>query len=492
MDASRRSKLARLRERGIDPYPAGYDRTCTIGKLRDRHDDLAPGGRTGETVRLAGRIRALRDHGGLIFCDLADQSGRVQLIIERGGAAFDDVRALDLGDWVGVEGEVVASRAGELSVLLGAVELLSKSLRAIPRPRRSITDVEVRHRQRYLDLIVNEETRRIFDVRHAVIASIRRFLGERGFVEVETPVLEQNATGAAARPFETYHNALDLDMVLRISLELPLKRLVVGGFERIFELGRTFRNEGLSPRHNPEFTMLELYEAFADCAGMMDLTERMVAQAALDALGTTVVQVDGRPVDLAPPWRRATMAELIEEHCGHRMHPSMPVEEARRIAEAVGVHANPAWGAGALMAEVFEAVAEEKLVEPTMVCDYPREISPLAKSKPGEPDVVDRFELIVAGRELANAYSELNDPDEQRRRMEVQAEAKATGDEEASDVDEDYLRALEHGLPPCGGLGVGIDRLVMLIAGTPSIREVILFPTLRPLHRGIADRKSVV
>ena len=361
---------------------------------------------------------------------------------------------------------MIATHTGEPTVDVAEMQLLAKALRALPDKHRGLTDTETRLRERYVDLIANPSTRHTFDVRSAVVASVRATLTERGFTEVETPVLEPQSGGAAARPFATHHNALDADMYLRIALELPLKRLVVGGFERVFELGRVFRNEGVDPSHNPEFTLLEAYQALADYRDMMELVETIVSRAALDATGLTVVG----GVDLAPPWRRATMADLILEHAGERMHPAMPLDEARAICDRLGIAYEPGWGAGRLMAEVFEATAEDTLIAPTFVLDHPREVSPLAKAHRDDPELTERFEAYVGARELANAYSELNDPVDQRERFEA----------EGGGVDEDYVRALEYGLPPTGGLGIGIDRLVMLIAGVPSIREAILFPSLRP------------
>ena len=485
----RLDKLARLRERGIDPYPVGFRRDHTLAGIRERYPDLGPDAATGEAVRVAGRLMLVRRHGGLVFLTLADQTGTLQLLATRdelGEEAFADVEHLDRGDWVGAAGTVMATHTGELTLEVAEVTLLSKALRALPDKHRGLADPEARLRQRYLDLIVNPETRRTFDVRSSVIATVRRVLVERGFTEVETPVLDGHAGGAAARPFVTHHNALDLDMYMRIALELPLKRLVVGGFERVFEIGRVFRNEGLDTRHNPEFTLLEAYQALGDYHDMMELVETICSQAALAATGTTVIDVEGRAIDLAPPWRRATMADLVHEHAGVRMHPAMPIEEARAICDRLGIPYQDGWGAGRLISEVYDETVEHALVEPTFVMDHPREVSPLARVHRDDDTLVERFEAVVAGRELANAYSELNDPVDQRERFEAEALAKAAGDDEAEDVDEDYIRALEYGLPPTGGLGIGIDRLVMLVAGAPSIRDVILFPALRPEESGEA------
>ncbi len=426
---------------------------------------------------------AERRHGGLDFADLQDETGQIQLMATREAVGADELHEfsdLDLGDWVGVEGTVIASDKGELTVRVDKFELLSKSLRALPDVRHGVADAETRYRQRYLDLTLDEPSRRVFTIRSSVIATTRRVLTEKGFTEVETPVLLGQAGGAAAKPFITHHNALDIDMTLRIALELPLKRLIVGGMNRVFEIGRVFRNEGLDTRHNPEFTLLEAYQAFGDYHDMMDLTEAIIATACEDAIGTTVVTIQGKEVDLKPPWRRVTMAELIKENVGVEMHPSMPVEEARKIADGIGVEWLDAWGSGKIMSEVYDESSEHLLIEPTFVMDHPREISPLARAHRDDPELTERFELVVAARELANAYSELNDPVDQAERFESEARLQAGGDDEAEPVDDDYVKALEYGLPPTGGLGIGLDRLVMLISGAEAIRDVILFPTLRP------------
>ena len=493
--AHRLAKLERLRERGVEPYPVRFDRDSTAAAIHEEFNGLAAGSDTGRVVRLAGRVMGERRHGGLDFAELQDETGVIQLLITRdvvGSESLHDFSDLDLGDWIGCEGTVIASEHGELSVRLASFELLSKSLRALPSIRHGVTDPETRYRQRYLDLILDEPSRRIFAIRSAVIAATRRVLIERGFHEVETPVLLSQAGGAAAKPFITHHNALDIDMTLRIALELPLKRLIVGGMNRVFEIGRVFRNEGLDTRHNPEFTLLEAYQAFGDYHDMMDLTEAIVAAATEDAIGTTVVNIRGQEVDLKPPWRRATMAELINENVGVEMHPSMPVDEARKIADDVGVEWLDAWGSGKIMAEVYDESSEAKLIEPTFVMDHPREVSPLARAHRDDPMLTERFEAVVAGRELANAYSELNDPVDQAERFQAEAKLQAGGDEEAEPVDDDYVEALEYGLPPTGGLGIGLDRLVMLISGADAIRDVILFPTLRPEGHEGADASAAV
>ncbi len=481
--ARRLAKIEALREVGRDPYPVRFDRTHTTAELHEHWDHLEAGDETDDEVRVAGRIMLLRRQGKLTFATVRDGSGSVQLFVSRAElgddrhAAFDD---LDLGDWVGVRGTVMKTRKGELSVKVQDFLLLAKALRPLPEKWHGLSDVDTRFRQRYVDLIANDEARRIFAVRFAVIAELRRILTERRFVEVETPVLHSQAGGAAAKPFDTFHNALEMPLSLRIALELHLKRLLVGGIERVFEIGRVFRNEGLSTRHNPEFTMLELYQSFADYTDMMTLAEDLAAGAALAATGGTRITVDGQELDLTPPWPRRSMLELIEEHAGVSVHPSMPVADLEQACDEAGVPREKGWGPGKLVMELYEKTVEPNLVGPVFVVDYPREVSPLARTHRDDPTLVERFEAVVLGRELANAFSELNDPVDQLERFEAQARLAAEGDEEAHGVDADYVRALEYGLPPCGGMGIGIDRLVMLIAGVSSIREVILFPHLRP------------
>jgi lysyl-tRNA synthetase, class II len=479
----RLAKLDALRAAGIEPYPYRFDRTTTLAELRSTHSDLAAGTETEHRVAVAGRLLLIRRQGKLTFATMSDRGAQVQLFVSRaviGDAAHDAFDDLDLGDWVGVEGTVMTTRKGELSVKVDRFELLAKALRPLPDKWRGLTDTDTRFRQRYVDLVVNDEARRAFEVRHATIASLRRTLAERGFVEIEGPVLQIEPGGAHARPFVTHHNALDQQMFLRIALELHLKRLIVGGMDRVFELGRVFRNEGISTRHNPEFTMLEAYQAFADYTDIMELTQALIVGAARDALGTTVVTIGELTVDLAGDWPRRPMMQLVEEHIGVGVHPSMPVDDLRRLCDEHGVAWEPHMGSGKLCAELYDELVERTLVAPTFVTDYPVEVSPLARLHRNDPHLVERFELVVAGRELANAFSELNDPLDQRARFEEEQRAREAGDLEAGTVDEDYLRALEFGLPPTGGLGIGIDRLVMLLAGVTSIKEVILFPTLRP------------
>jgi lysyl-tRNA synthetase, class II len=482
---ARLAKVEELRARGEDPYPVRFDRTHTLRDVRAQWDDrVDAGSSTEDVVRVAGRVLLKRTQGKLIFAKVRDGSGELQLFVsqgELGADAFARFSAdVDRGDWVGVQGKVMKTKLGELSVNVGTFQVLSKALRPLPEKWHGLSDTDTRYRQRYVDLIANDDARRVFDVRFAAVAAIRRFLGDRGYIEVETPVLHSVAGGATAKPFTTHHNALDVELSLRIAPELYLKRLVVGGYDRVFELARVFRNEGLSTRHNPEFTMLELYEAFADYTDMMRLTEELVADAARNAIGTTEVEWDGALVDLTPPFRRRTLVDLVKEHAGVDVHPSQSVEELHGTCDALGVPYEDSWRTGKLVLEIYEKTTEANIREPTFVCDYPRDVSPLARTHRDDDTMTERFELIVHGRELANAFSELNDPVEQLRRFEAQATLKQLGDEEAQGVDTDYVRALEYGLPPTGGMGLGVDRLVMVLAGVTSIREVILFPHLRP------------
>ena len=480
--AARLEKVEAMRRDGIEPYPVNFERTATASDLHERFGDLGPGTDAGERAAVAGRLMNLRDIGSLVFGVLQDGSGRIQLFVEgiRLGDRFEAFKDLDAGDWVGAEGEVITTKRGELSVRVDSFQLLAKGLRPLPEKWHGLADVEKRHRLRYVDLLVNEEARRTMRVRVATVESLRESLRRRGFVEIETPVLHNVPSGGLAHPFRTHHEALGIDMYLRIALELHLKRMVVGGVERVFEIGRVFRNEGVSPRHNPEFTMLEAYQALADYEDMATLTEELVVEAAQAVIGTTDLVYRERALSLAAPWRRTTYFGGIAEATGEKWEPAMSLDEARRLAAAAAVETGPAWGVGKIAAEVFEARVEPTLWEPTIVMDYPKEISPLAREHRSDPNLVERFEVIVAGNELANAFSELNDPVEQRRRFEAQMEARAAGDTEAHPMDEDFLRALEYGMPPTGGMGLGVDRLVMLLADQASIREVVLFPHLRP------------
>ncbi len=461
--------------------PYRFEADARAGDLAERYAGLEPQTETGVEVTVAGRLMLRRDQGRLAFATLRDSSGSIQLFAGiKWTDDFDGFVHLSLGDWIGARGEVVTTRTGELSVKVTSWTLLAETRRSFGDKHRGISDVDTRYRQRYADLWANEDSRRTLLTRSRLISWTRRWLEDQGFVEVETPIFHPIPGGALAKPFVTHHNALDVDLYLRIAPELYLKRLVVGGFERVFEMARVFRNEGLSPRHNPEFTMLELYQAYADYGDMMELTEHLVAGAATELLGTTELEYGGRPLSLAVPWKRATLTSLIEEHAGVAVDLDTPLDELRRITASVGVEPDPAWGPGKLLLEIYEKTTEAQLWGPVFVTDYPKEVSPLARDHRSRPGYVERFEAIVAGRELCNAFSELNDPDEQRARFEAQARAKAAGDEEAMVVDADYLRALDYGLPPTGGLGLGMDRLAMLLTGADAIRDVIAFPTLRP------------
>ena len=481
--AKRFTKIDAVREAGSNPYPYRFDRSHTLAEVRAEHGSLEPGPETDVVEAVAGRVMLIRDSGKLIFATMRDRSGEIQLFISKvvvGEEAFEAFGRLDLGDWLGAHGTVMTTRKGELSIKVDRFELLAKTVRPLPNKWKGLTDTDTRFRQRYTDLIVNAEARRHFEVRHAMISSFRRTLDGLGFIEVETPVLHLEPGGAHARPFVTHHNTLDMQMYLRIALELHLKRLIVGGMERVFEIGRIFRNEGISTRHNPEFTMMELYWAFADYSEVMWITEELIRVAAQAANGTTMVDVDGTPIDLSIPFRRARMIDLVTEATGVTVHPSMPRPAAAALASEHGINVLDRWGTGKIIEELFEATAESSLVTPTFVTGHPVEISPLARVDRDDPFLTERFELFVGGREIANGYSELNDPREQRARFEDEQASKDAGNAEAGSVDEDYLRALEYGMPPTGGLGVGMDRVAMLLAGVPSIKEVILFPTLRP------------
>jgi lysyl-tRNA synthetase class 2 len=461
--------------------PYRFETTTTLQELRGEYGALEPGTETGVEVSVAGRLMLRRAQGRLAFGELRDSTGSIQLFCgEKWTKGFEEFTRLSLGDWIGVQGEVVATRTGELSVKVTSWVVLAETRRGFGDKWRGVTDVDLRYRQRYVDVWANERSRQVFLLRSRMVTLTRRWLEDRGFIEVETPVLHPIPGGATARPFVTHHNALDIDLYLRVAPELYLKRLVVGGFEKVFEIGRVFRNEGLSTRHNPEFTMLELYQAYADYRDAMVLTEELVSYLAIELLGTTSLTYAGRPLDLTPPWRRATLYELITEHAGVSVDVQMPVESLRSIAESLEIPIDAAWGPGKVVLEIFEKTTEPNLWGPVFVCDYPKEVSPLARDHRTQPGLVERFEPIVAGRELGNAFSELVDPEEQRARFEDQARARAAGDEEAMAIDEDYLRALEYGLPPTAGLGIGVDRLAMLLTGVEAIRDVILFPTLRP------------
>jgi len=477
--ADRRTKLEALRERGLDPYPSRFRVETSVSDIRKAFDALTTEEleARAETARLGGRLLAMRRQGKVIFADVSDGQSRLQLFLRKNDldeATWEVVNLLDLGDFVGVEGGIFRTRTGELSVRVAMIEVLAKSLRPLPEKHKGLTDPETRARQRYLDLLSNAEAREVFVARSRVVAGIRRFLGDHGFMEVETPMMQPIPGGATARPFVTHHNTLDIDLYLRIAPELYLKRLIVGGFERVFELNRNFRNEGISTRHNPEFTMLEFYWAYADYEMLMDFTEEMVTAVAHEVKGSLESPWGDDVIDFSRPWKRLSMKQAILDYSDVTEDDLVDRISMERVARRLGVERIDERSDGQLLAELFEVTAEIRLINPTFITDFPREISPLAKSRPDDVETVERFELFAGGIEVANAFTELNDPVEQRRRFEEQA-ARTGGM-----VDEDFLVSIEHGMPPTGGEGIGIDRLVMLLTGRRSIRDVILFPALRP------------
>ena len=469
------------------PIPYRYEPSHTVQQIQDAYSEIEDGSETGTQVTVAGRLMLKRDQGKIVFGTLQDSTGRVQLFApEKTTPDFNKFTDLHLGDWLGVTGEVIKTRRGELSVKISEWVRLAEARRPFPDKWHGISDTDMRYRQRYVDLWVTEETRQTFLVRSQIISLIRRWLEKTGFVEVETPVFHPIPGGALARPFTTHHNALDIDLYLRIAPELYLKRLVVGGFEKVYEIARVFRNEGLSTRHNPEFTMLELYQAYADYTDIMEMVENLMEHLALEVLGTTVLTYGERSLDLKAPWRRATMLELLEEYADIKVTLDTPHSDLVDLCSKHSVLVKDHYGPGKLILELYEKTVEHELWDPIFVVDYPKEVSPLSRDHRENPGWVERFEAIVAGRELCNAFTELIDPDEQRLRFLGQEEEKAAGDDEAMVVDEDYLRSLEYGLPPTAGIGIGIDRLVMLLTGDTTIRDVILFPTLRP-EQGLSE-----
>jgi len=487
----RRANFEELTRLGVDPYPHVFERTHTVRQLVDAHENTPAEDLQATRIetRTAGRILAIRSFGKANFLVISDGERRIQVYVrkdsltEREFAAF---KLLDFGDYVGVAGHLFRTKTNELTIWASELTFLAKCFSPLPEKWHGLQDVETRYRQRYLDLIVNPESRRVFDVRSRVLASIRKFLNERGYLEVETPMMQPIAGGALARPFVTHHNALDMRLYLRIAPELYLKRLVVGGIERVYEINRNFRNEGISTQHNPEFTMLEFYQAYSEYRELMDLTETMISTVARETIGTEQVRFGGHEISLAPPYRRVSLREGAKEAASARIGSTVAEadlrsrETAAALARKLGLDVQPSWGAGKLATEIFERLNEDRLIQPTFVYDFPTEVSPLSKQRADDPDTVERFELYVGGFEVANAFSELNDPAEQRRRFEAQLRDRAAGDQEAHAMDDDYIRALEFGLPPTAGEGVGIDRLVMLLTDSASIRDVILFPLMRP------------
>ena len=483
----RRDKLAQLQEAGQDPFRlTSYPVDNHAAPIREKYAALEPEQDSGDQVCVAGRMMSKRVMGKASFADLQDKSGSIQLYVRRdliGDEAYAAFKKLDIGDLIGVKGEVFRTKKGELSVKASEVTLLSKSLKPLPEKFHGLTDTDTRYRQRYVDLIVNPEVRDTFIKRSAILREIRNFLDSQGFMEVETPMLVSNAAGAAARPFETHYNALDEDVKLRISLELYLKRLIVGGLERVYEIGRVFRNEGVDTRHNPEFTLMELYQAYTDYHGMMDLTENLFRHVAQKVCGTTLIPYAEAMIDLGKPFARMTMVDAVKKYAGVDFDQIPDTEAAKKLADEKGIHYEARHTKGDILNLFFEEYVEEHLIQPIFIMDHPVEISPLTKRKPDKPEYVERFELFIYGREMCNAYSELNDPIDQRKRFAEQEKLLAQGDEEANHTDEDFLNALEIGMPPTGGIGYGIDRLVMLLTNSASIRDVLLFPTMKTLDK---------
>ena len=470
----------RIPKRDFD-IPYRYDVTATTAEVVAAHSDIEDGAETGISVSVAGRIMLKRDQGKLVFADLQDGTGRIQIFGHaKTTPDFEEFSNLFLGDWVGITGEVIKTRRGELSIRPSAWTMLAPTRRVFPDKFHGISDPDTKYRQRYVDTWVSEESNTTLRNRSRIMSLTRRWLEDRAFMEVETPTFHSVASGAMARPFSTHHNALDLDLFLRIAPELYLKRLTVGGFDKVFEMARVFRNEGISTRHNPEFTMMELYWAYADYVDMMGLVEELVSYLAQEITGSTTLTYDDRELDLSAPWRRATMIELITEQIGVELSVDMDLDELKTIAAEHDVEVKDYYGPGKIILEIYEKTTESQLWGPIFVTDYPKEVSPLSRDHRSDPGMTERFEAIVAGRELCNAFSELNDPDEQLARFEDQEAERAAGDAEAMGMDTDYIRALEYGLPPTAGLGVGMDRLVMLLTGSTTIRDVLLFPTLRP------------
>ena len=481
-------KMHKIEEHGWKPFGYRFLYTHRAADISAQFDELSEK----ETeVKMAGRIMAIRGHGKTCFMDMQDKTGRIQVYVRKdviGEENYALIKLMDIGDTVGITGTAFRTHMGELSIKANSVEMLSKSLRPLPEKWHGLKDVETRYRQRYVDLIVNPEVRDTFVKRSQIIRSVREVLDSHDFLEVETPILNTIAGGAAARPFISYHNALDMQVYMRIAPELYLKRLIVGGMDRVYEMGRVFRNEGIDNRHNPEFTSVEIYQAFADYRDMMDLTEEVVVKTAEKVLGTTTINYEGTTIELASPWKRMSMIEAVKEYSGKDFTNVTDLEEARAIAKELNVAVEPSFGIGKIINACFEEYVEDKLIQPTFITGHPKEISPLAKSNPENPEITDRFEAYIYGREICNGFTELNDPIDQKERFLKQVEERANGDEEANMMDEDFVNALEYGLPPTGGLGIGIDRLVMFLTNSSTIRDVLFFPTMKPLGKAVSEK----
>ena len=481
-------KMHKIEEHGWKPFGYRFLYTHRAADIAAQFDELSEK----ETeVKMAGRIMAIRGHGKTCFMDMQDKTGRIQVYVRKdviGEENYALIKLMDIGDTVGITGTAFRTHMGELSIKANSVEMLSKSLRPLPEKWHGLKDVETRYRQRYVDLIVNPEVRDTFVKRSQIIRSVREVLDSHDFLEVETPILNTIAGGAAARPFISYHNALDMQVYMRIAPELYLKRLIVGGMDRVYEMGRVFRNEGIDNRHNPEFTSVEIYQAFADYRDMMDLTEEVVVKTAEKVLSTTTINYEGTTIELASPWKRMSMIEAVKEYSGKDFTDVTDLEEARAIAKELNVAIEPSFGIGKIINACFEEYVEDKLIQPTFITGHPKEISPLAKSNPENPEITDRFEAYIYGREICNGFTELNDPIDQKERFLKQVEERANGDEEANMMDEDFVNALEYGLPPTGGLGIGIDRLVMFLTNSSTIRDVLFFPTMKPLGKAVSEK----
>lgn len=481
-------KMHKIEEHGWKPFGHRFLFTHRAADIAAQFDELSEK----ETeVTMAGRVMAIRGHGKTCFMDMQDKTGRIQVYVRKdviGEENYALIKLMDIGDTVGITGTAFRTHMGELSIKAASVEMLSKSLRPLPEKWHGLKDVETRYRQRYVDLIVNPEVRETFVKRSQIIKSVREVLDSHDFLEVETPILNTIAGGAAARPFISYHNALDMQVYMRIAPELYLKRLIVGGMDRVYEMGRVFRNEGIDNRHNPEFTSVEIYQAFADYRDMMDLTEEVVVKTAEKVLGTTTINYEGTTIELASPWKRMSMIEAVKEYSGKDFTNVIDLEEARAIAKELNVAIEPTFGIGKIINACFEEYVEDKLVQPTFITGHPKEISPLAKSNPENPEITDRFEAYIYGREICNGFTELNDPIDQKERFLKQVEERANGDEEANMMDEDFVNALEYGLPPTGGLGIGIDRLVMFLTNSSTIRDVLFFPTMKPIGKAVSEK----